>query len=114
MNTLVIFFLFFKSAVAQDIQAYCTATIQETMSIEKKEAVCLCLQENFKILFSAKEKIWILSKNKKGMRSNTWHSPMREKILLQHEFEVLKNCSQNYKYRAASDDLGIPESTEAP
>lgn len=108
------FFAFTSTALAQDFDIYCKQNLKGKMKLEKRELVCLCIEENFRSLFSLDEKFWILSKNKNGFRSKPWTSKVREKILLQQEFDVFKNCTENYQYRFAHDDLGVPDHGDTP
>lgn len=97
---------------SQSFDVYCRINIKEKMSVEKRESVCLCIDGNFKNLFSAEERLWVIDKGKSGMRKRRWGSAVREKILLDLELEVFKNCTLNYKYKHTHEDLGVPDQTD--
>lgn len=95
---------------SQDFDSYCKKTLKEKVNQKKREVVCMCVSENYKSLLNQEEKAWLITRSHKNLRGQS----AEQNRLLQKEFEVFKNCSSNYKYKANSDDLGVPDDTFRP
>lgn len=107
-------------ALAEDFDVYCKKTIKGTYTSKRKRNICWCAEENLRLRVTADERLWLIqralpkSKNAREQASAPVIPEVSQKRLRDVEFEIFKNCSTNYKWKANADDIGVPDDITSP
>lgn len=103
--------------VADELDPYCKKNLKGSYSAKKKESICWCVDDNLQLL-TAEEREYLVSRSQKKKKAEsqppTSLSADDKKRVERREFEIFKNCSVNYKWKANQDDIGVPDDITAP
>lgn len=106
-----------KVEAHEAIDPYCKKNLKGSYSKKKKKNICWCVDDNLKQLTS-EERTYLMArslpkKKNDDARIEDTLNEFDKKRIEKKEYEIFKNCSVNYKWKANHDDIGVPDDISA-